>query len=176
MITTYTQRKQAKAWLKNYRGKRPVFACVLGFTETGLIPNISAAGATPEDRKYTAIADAEFLATGSNINFPLPPLVAGASPVLISRAVVATQGLPLFIFDAGLAEAFVIAFATGLGLAGTGAFLAGVFTTAFFDAGDGLTTFAALNATTFFVWVADLGVDLTEGLVTGLAATLGVDF
>ncbi|MFN9362209.1 MAG: nicotinate mononucleotide-dependent phosphoribosyltransferase CobT [Pseudanabaena sp.] len=105
MITTYTQRKQAKAWLKNYRGKRPVFACVLGFTETGLIPNISAAGATPEDRKYTAIADAEFLATGSNINFPLPPLVAGASPVLMSRAVVATQGLPLFIFDAGLAIA-----------------------------------------------------------------------
>ena len=51
MITTYTQRKQAKAWLKNYRGKRPVFACVLGFTETGLIPNISAAGATPEERK-----------------------------------------------------------------------------------------------------------------------------
>jgi uncharacterized protein (TIGR00303 family) len=105
MIKTYTQRKKAKAWLKTYRGKRPVFACVLGFTETGLIPNISAAGATPEDRKYTAIADAEFLATGKNINFPLPPLIAGASPVVISRAVVAAQELPLFIFDAGLAIA-----------------------------------------------------------------------
>ena len=105
MIKTYTQRKKAKTWLKNYRGKRPVFACVLGFTETGLIPNISAAGATPEDRKYTAIADAEFLATGINTTFPLPPLVAGASPVLISRAVVAAQDLPLFIFDAGLAIA-----------------------------------------------------------------------
>jgi uncharacterized protein (TIGR00303 family) len=105
MIKTYTQRKKAKTWLKNYRGKRPVFACVLGFTETGLIPNISAAGATPEDRKYTAIADAEFLATGMNTSFPLPPLVAGASPVLISRAVVAAQELPLFIFDAGLAIA-----------------------------------------------------------------------
>ncbi len=105
MIKIYTQRKKAKSWLKNYRGKRPVFACVLGFTETGLIPNISAAGATPEDRKYTAIADAEFLATGKNINFPLPPLVAGASPVLISRAVVVAQELPLFIFDAGLAIA-----------------------------------------------------------------------
>jgi uncharacterized protein (TIGR00303 family) len=105
MIKIYTQRKKAKAWLKTYRGKRPVFACVLGFTGTGLIPNISAAGATPEDRKYTAIADAEFLATGANPNFPLPPLVAGASPVLISRAVVAAQALPLFIFDAGLAIA-----------------------------------------------------------------------
>ncbi|MBD2178851.1 TIGR00303 family protein [Pseudanabaena sp. FACHB-1998] len=105
MIKIYTQRKKAKAWLKTYRGKRPVFACVLGFTETGLIPNISAAGATPEDRKYTAIADAEFLATGANPNFPLPPLIAGASPVLISRAVVDAQKLPLFIFNAGLAIA-----------------------------------------------------------------------
>ncbi len=105
MIKTYTQHQKAETWLETYRGKRPVFACVLGFTETGLIPNISAAGATPEDRKYTAIADAEFLATGVNPNFPLPPLVAGASPVLISRAVIAAQELPLFIFDAGLAIA-----------------------------------------------------------------------
>jgi uncharacterized protein (TIGR00303 family) len=105
MITTYTQHEKAKAWLNSYRGKRPVFACVLGFTATGLIPNISAAGATPEDRKYTAIADAEFLATGKNISFPLPPLIAGASPVLIARAVVAAQDLPLFIFNAGLAIA-----------------------------------------------------------------------
>lgn len=105
MIKTYTQHQKAQTWLKTYRRKCPVFACVLGFTETGLIPNISAAGATPQDRKYTAIADAEFLATGANPNFPLPPLVAGASPVLISRAVVAAQELPLFIFDAGLAIA-----------------------------------------------------------------------
>ncbi|MBD2188996.1 nicotinate mononucleotide-dependent phosphoribosyltransferase CobT [Pseudanabaena mucicola] len=105
MIKTYTQSPKAQTWLENYRGKRPVFACVLGFTATGLIPNISAAGATPEDRKYTAIADAEFLATGKNLNFPLPPLMAGASPVLISRAVVAAQDLPLYIFDAGLAIA-----------------------------------------------------------------------
>jgi len=105
MIAIYTQRQKAEAWLKVYRGKRPVFACVLGFTDTGLIPNISAAGATPEDRKYTALADAEFLVTGANPNFPLPPLVAGASPVLISRAVVAAQELPLFVFDSGLAIA-----------------------------------------------------------------------
>ena len=102
MIKIYTQHQKAQTWLGTYCGKQPVFACVLGFTDTGLIPNISAAGATPEDRKYTAIADAEFLATGANPNFPLPPLVAGASPVLISRAVVAEQKLPLFIFDAGL--------------------------------------------------------------------------
>ncbi len=105
MIKIYTETNQAKEWLAKYRHKAPVFACVLGFTETGLIPNISAAGATPEDRKFTAIADAEYLATGKNINFPLPPLMAGASPVLISRAVIAAQNIPLWIFNAGLPTA-----------------------------------------------------------------------
>jgi uncharacterized protein (TIGR00303 family) len=102
MIRAYTQLSQADRWLQTYRGRQPVFACVLGFTATGLIPGISAAGATPESRRYTAIADAEFLATGKNVSFPLPPLVAGASPVLISHAVVAGQNLPLYIFNAGL--------------------------------------------------------------------------
>lgn len=102
MIRAYTQLPHAERWLQQYRSQRPVFACVLGFTATGLIPGISAAGATPESRQYTAIADAEFLATGQNISFPLPPLVAGASPVLISRAVVAGQNIPIHIFNAGL--------------------------------------------------------------------------
>jgi uncharacterized protein (TIGR00303 family) len=102
MIHAYTQLPRAERWLQQYRAQRPVFACILGFTATGIIPGISAAGATPESRQYTAIADAEFLATGQNISFPLPPLVAGASPVLISRAVVAGQDIPIHIFNAGL--------------------------------------------------------------------------
>ncbi|MFB2839595.1 nicotinate mononucleotide-dependent phosphoribosyltransferase CobT [Floridanema evergladense] len=106
MIKIYTQEEQGKRWLQRYRGCQPVFACVLGFTETGLIPGISAAGATPDDRKYTALADAEFLYNGPSPHpkFPLPPLHAGASPVLISRAVVESLSLPLYIFNAGLLE------------------------------------------------------------------------
>ncbi len=102
MIKVYTQLAQGQVWLQAQRFKKPIFACVLGFTSTSLIPGISAAGATPESRKYTAIADAEFLITGKNIKFPLPPLVAGASPVVISRAVVAALDLPCYVFDAGL--------------------------------------------------------------------------
>ena len=64
MINIYTQVEQGQKWLQRYRGCSPVFACVLGFTATGLIPGISAAGRTPEDRQYTAIADAEFLYNG----------------------------------------------------------------------------------------------------------------
>ena len=104
MIQIQTSPLQAQQWLDLYRGKLPVFACVLGFTDTCLIPGISAAGKTPEDRRYTAIADAEFLARGAqpNPDYPLPPLIAGASPVYISRAIVAALNLPSYIFNAGL--------------------------------------------------------------------------
>jgi uncharacterized protein (TIGR00303 family) len=104
MIQIHTQSLQAQHWLERHRGKLPVFACVLGFTDTCLIPGISTAGKTPEDRQYTAIADAEFLAGGVRLqpDYPLPPLIAGASPVYISRAIVAALDLPVHIFNAGL--------------------------------------------------------------------------
>lgn len=104
MIQIYTQQAQAEYWLKCYQGKLPLFACVLGFTATGLLPGISAAGATPEARQYTAIADAEFLHHGCQTApiYPLPPLEAGISPVLISRSVIEAFKLPLCIFNAGL--------------------------------------------------------------------------
>lgn len=104
MINIHTQQQQASAWLGRYRGKLPQFACVLGFTETCLIPGISAAGKTPQDRQYTAIADAEFLYHGvqPDPQHPLPPLIAGASPVYISHAIGANLKFPLYIFNAGL--------------------------------------------------------------------------
>ncbi len=102
----YTQGEQGKQWLKRFQGKRPLFACVLGFTATGLVPGISAAGKTPRDRELTAIADAEFLYNGPQISprYPLPPLTAGASPVLISRAILEGQAIPLQLFCAGLPQ------------------------------------------------------------------------
>ncbi|MBG1265139.1 nicotinate mononucleotide-dependent phosphoribosyltransferase CobT [Nostoc sp. WHI] len=105
-IRIYTQTEQGEEWLRRYRGYLPIFACVLGFTETGLIPGISAAGRTPEDRKYTACADAEFLYYGPEHKpqYPLPPLAAGASPVLISRAVFESLKIPIHLFNAGLPQ------------------------------------------------------------------------
>jgi uncharacterized protein (TIGR00303 family) len=104
MIRVYAGVGVGQEWLQRFEGRSPVFACVLGFTATGLIPGISAAGATPADREYTAIADAEFLYNGvqSFPKYPLPPLQAGASPVLISRAVLAEQAIPLHLLNAGL--------------------------------------------------------------------------
>jgi uncharacterized protein (TIGR00303 family) len=104
MIRAYTQLDSAQQWLQRYKGKRPLYVCVLGFTETGLIPGISAAGATPESRQYTAIADAEFLVQGPahTAQYPLPPLHQGASPVFITRAVLSGQDIPLWLLNAGL--------------------------------------------------------------------------
>ena len=104
MIKVYTALAQGQRWLEQYQGKSPLFACILGFTATGLIPGISAAGATPRDREYTAIADAEFLLNGRQPNpqYPLPPLDVGASPVFISRAVAEYLPLEVHLFNAGL--------------------------------------------------------------------------
>ena len=104
LITVYSHLTRGGLWLRRYRGCSPSFACILGFTATALIPGISAAGATPQDREYTAIADAEFLALGVQQHYqhPLPLLRAGVSPTFISRAVVESLDLPVQIFNAGL--------------------------------------------------------------------------
>jgi uncharacterized protein (TIGR00303 family) len=104
MIYIYSQWQQGRQWLLQYQGCSPIFACILGFTATALIPGISAAGSTPKEREYTAIADAEFLVNEpeKRPQRPLPLLTAGVSPVFISRSVIESLPLPLNLFNAGL--------------------------------------------------------------------------
>lgn len=104
MIKCYTQPLVGDRWLQRYQHTCPTIACVLGFTATGLIPGISAAGATPHDRQFTALADAEFLWHGVQPSpvYPLPPLMAGVSPAVIAHAVIRALHMPLHLFNAGL--------------------------------------------------------------------------
>ncbi|MBE9109708.1 TIGR00303 family protein, partial [Nodosilinea sp. LEGE 07298] len=104
MIKVYTQNQRGKDWLGRVQGLCPRLVLTLGFTETGLVEGISAAGATPRDRRFTALADAEFMVNGltANPKYPLPPLLAGASPALIAKAVIAAQTIPLSLLNAGL--------------------------------------------------------------------------
>lgn len=112
MVRVYSPRastgpsRLGEQWVQSFQGKRPVFACVFGFTETALIPGISAAGATPRDRQTTALADAEFLYHGAQAHpqYPLPPLDVGISPAFISRAIIREHNIPLHIFNAGLPD------------------------------------------------------------------------
>jgi NaMN:DMB phosphoribosyltransferase len=89
MIVVHSQPQLSQTWLDQYRHQRPHFVCVLGFTATCRIPNISAAGLTPADRELTALADGEFLSRGiqPSYRYPLPPLIAGASPAIITNSV-----------------------------------------------------------------------------------------
>jgi len=93
----------AERWLAALPGRRPLFACVLGFTETCLIPGISAAGSTPEARRLTAPGDGEVLLSGCSRRLPTAP-EGYPSPVVIARAVIELLGLDVVVFDAGLSE------------------------------------------------------------------------
>jgi len=106
VIGTYAHPEFGRQWLQQHRGRRPLLACVLGFTETATVSGISAAGCTPEARRNTAIADAEFLANGPQATpyCALPPLSVGASPALVARALVEALAAPIYLFDAGLAR------------------------------------------------------------------------
>lgn len=105
-IKIYSQIERGRQWLEKYSDCRPMFTCTLGFTDTALIEGISSAGATIESRRYTALADAEFLVKGIQPQpiFPLPPLIVGVSPTVISRSVVEEFDLPVRIFNAGLLQ------------------------------------------------------------------------
>ncbi|MEA5463050.1 nicotinate mononucleotide-dependent phosphoribosyltransferase CobT [Leptothoe sp. PORK10 BA2] len=104
LIAHHTNRAISQKWQHQYQGQRPCYVCVLGFTETALIPGISAAGNTPEARLKTAVADAEFIYDGPTAapQYPLPPLRAGVSPALLTRAMVTGLNLPIYLFNAGL--------------------------------------------------------------------------
>lgn len=88
---------------QQWSGKKPIFCCVVGFTETCLIPGISAAGATPEARRYTAIADAEVLLKGYSARLPTAP-EGFPSPVVLSKGILDYFGLETVVLNGGLSE------------------------------------------------------------------------
>ncbi|WP_448381092.1 nicotinate mononucleotide-dependent phosphoribosyltransferase CobT [Gloeomargarita sp.] len=104
MMQSHTCPDWVQAWAARVQGQRPALVCVVGFTETALIPGISAAGATPAARRTTAAADAEFLLRGgaSPPVYPLPPLTQGASPVYLSRAITQALAIPVTLVSTGL--------------------------------------------------------------------------
>lgn len=91
-------------WLNRYRGKKPLFVCVLSFTETALIPDISAAGDTLQDRLSVAAADANYLLKGTS----LVPLSAGVSPAVITRSILCGQTIDCQLISTGLPKALSV--------------------------------------------------------------------
>ena len=105
-VRVVAREDRAREFLARLRGT-PSFACVIASTETASIPGISAAGETPEKRRYTAALDAEFLALGRPLTLPdIPRNPEGPpSPVVVTRAALVALGIAPLVVDAGTAIA-----------------------------------------------------------------------
>src|SRR3982074_1133616 len=64
---------RGRACVERWRGIRPAFVCVLGHTETCLVPGLSAAGVSEELRPLTPAADAEVVHLGEARCLPVLP-------------------------------------------------------------------------------------------------------
>jgi len=103
-VTPQLVEKWVKTWSSSIGDIE--FLLVLAGSLTAEVEGISAAGATVASRKYTAVADADFLLTGPNVSrkWPLPPLQAGISPALISHVASELLRLSPRVLPVGLSE------------------------------------------------------------------------
>ena len=102
-IIITNNKKRGTTMLQNLVGKKPLFSCVIGVTETAKIPGISAAGANPEITDYTPPADVELLHLGicKCINgVPVTP-DGIPTPALITRSALKLANIPLIVVNAG---------------------------------------------------------------------------
>jgi len=95
--------KKCERFFNEVKSRDGVFVCTIATTETALIPGISAAGATPELRRFTAQADVEYLYYSKALTIkeiPKNPL-GPPSPVIITKAACNLMDIPVLIIDAG---------------------------------------------------------------------------
>lgn len=80
-----------------------IFLCTIATTKTAEIDGISAAGATPRLRRYTAQADVEYLFYEKALTIPEIPKnpLGPPSPVIISKAALNIMNMPVFVIDGG---------------------------------------------------------------------------
>ncbi|MCZ7391760.1 MAG: TIGR00303 family protein [Candidatus Methanoperedens sp.] len=94
-------------WVKphpDFSPEKPLFVCILANTETAKIPNISAAGKSPQLTDYTPAADAELVETGNAISISEPAMTpSGApTPAVLTRAAMLLTGIPCLFINSGL--------------------------------------------------------------------------
>jgi uncharacterized protein (TIGR00303 family) len=97
--------ERGRAFAARWRGLRPAFWCVLGHTETCLLPGLSAAGISEELRPLTPAADAEVVHLGEAHCLPLLPShpLGAAGPAGITRAALGMAQIQAVFVGAGLA-------------------------------------------------------------------------
>jgi uncharacterized protein (TIGR00303 family) len=95
---------KGSALLEKLEGKKPLFTCVIGVTETAKIQGISAAGANPEITDYTPPADVELLHFGKCKCIPGVPVTPDGipTPALITMSALKLADIPSLVVNAGL--------------------------------------------------------------------------
>lgn len=95
---------KAKEFVDKLLGKRPIFICTIGNTETAKIPGISAAGAFPEITDYTPPADVELLFYGKCKCIEGVPVTPDGipTPALITMSALNLANIPAFTVVGGL--------------------------------------------------------------------------
>lgn len=97
-------KNKAENFINELKGKKPIFICVIGSSEVGKIPGISAAGKNPELTDYTPPADVELLLYGKCkcIN-AIPVTPEGIpTPALITMSALDLANIPMFIVVGGV--------------------------------------------------------------------------
>jgi len=95
---------KGRAFLNQLSGKTPLFACVIGVTETAKIPGISAAGKYPELTDYTPPADVELLLLGKCRCIAGVPVTPEGipTPALITMSALRLANIPALVVSGGL--------------------------------------------------------------------------
>jgi uncharacterized protein (TIGR00303 family) len=95
---------KSKAFLKGIIGKKPLFVCTLGTTETAKISGISAAGANPDITDYTPPADIELLLLGKCKCINGVPVTPDGipTPALVTMSALKLAKIPALPVNAGL--------------------------------------------------------------------------
>ena len=97
-------RNRIDDFLSKVHGKKPLYICIIGNTETAKIPEISAAGANPEMTDYTPAADMEYLLYGECKSIEGVPITPDGipTPALITKASLDLASIPCLIAVGGL--------------------------------------------------------------------------
>lgn len=103
-IILFHEEDKGREFLDLLLGKKPLFICVLGTTETAKIPGISAAGRYPELTCYTPSADAELLLLGRCKCIPGVPVTPEGipTPAIITMSALKLANIPAIIASGGL--------------------------------------------------------------------------
>ena len=97
-------KKKGKALAASLKGKKPLFICVVGVTETAKIPGISAAGKRPELTDYTPPADVELLLLGKCKSIDHVPVTPEGipTPALITLSAIQLGNIAALVVNGGL--------------------------------------------------------------------------